>query len=220
MDNLDDLELDAWRSFDSGFANDYLRSEKSREQRARKKVVSLISKMYDDLDIDANKEKRALRILEFGSGNGERFDLVLKSGVKVEWTGIDISPALVESATTRYPSQTWLVGNAEYPERVLGNSDERPYDICLFCHVLEMLSSPQLALMKARLMGIYTIIEFFEPPKGVVHRTEIRNLPESNLPYLRHSIGKSTYLTWLVDAGFKKLDIHQTFGEYEVHVLS
>jgi len=213
------MELNAWRAFDPKFAKNYLRSDESREQSARNKVVSLISDTYSDIQTDENGTRRALRLLEFGSGNGERLDLVLDTEIKVDWTGIDISSALVESATLKHPNQTWIVGDAENPELVLGDALARPYDICLFCHVLEMLDSPELALRKAKLFGKKTIIEFFEPPSEKAHKTEIKFLPESNLPYLRHTIGRETYLEWIANAGFKNLIIHQTFGKYEVHVL-
>lgn len=213
------MESSAWRAFNPKFADNFLRSDKSREQSARNKVVSLISDIYADIQIDEIGARRALRLLEFGSGNGERLDLVLGTGIKVDWTGIDISSALVESATLRHPNQTWIVGDAEYPELVLGDALTRPYDICLFCHVLEMIDSPELALRKAKRIGKITIIEFFEPPNGKVHKTEIKFLAESNLPYLRHTIGRETYLTWIANAGFKNLTIHQTLGKYEVHVL-
>lgn len=213
------MESNAWRAFDPKFADNYLRSDESREQSARNKVVSLISDTYADIQIDEKEDKRALRVLELGSGNGERLDLVLDSGIKVNWTGIDISSALVESATLRHPNQTWIVGDAEYPELVLGDVSVRPFDICLFCHVLEMLESPELALRKAKHLGNVTIIEFFEPPNGIAHKSEIKLLPETNLPYLRHTIGRETYLAWIANAGFKNLIIHQTFGKYEVHVL-
>jgi ubiquinone/menaquinone biosynthesis C-methylase UbiE len=219
MSKINAMELNAWRAFDPKFADNYLRSDGSREQSARNKVVSLISDTYVDIPIDENGIRRALRLLEFGSGNGERLDLVLDTGIKVDWTGIDISSALVESATFRHPNQTWIVGDAEYPELVLRDAAIRPYDICLFCHVLEMLESPELALRKAKLLGKVTIIEFFEPPNGKAHKTEIKYLQETNLPYLRHTIGRETYLAWVASAGFKNLIIHQTFGKYEVHVL-
>ncbi len=219
MFRLHFMESNAWRALDPKFANDYLRSDESREQSARIKVVSLISDTYADIQIDENGARRALRLLEFGSGNGERLDLVLDTEIEVDWTGIDISSALVESATLKHPNQTWIVGDAEYPELVLGDALAPPYDICLFCHVLEMLDSPELALRKAKLIGKKTIIEFFEPPSEKAHKTEIKFLLESNLPYLRHTIGRETYLAWIANAGFKNLVIHKTFGKYEVHVL-
>jgi len=83
-----------------------------------------------------------------------------------------------------------------------------------------MLGSPEMALKKAKVLAKFTIVEFFEPPNGDVHRSAIGMLPESNLPYLRHTIGRETYLTWLANAEFENLTIHKTKGKYEVHVLS
>ena len=144
------MATNAWQAFNSDNADDFLRSVEGREQNARIKVVSLIVDTHKKINKDNYGANRVLRVLEFGSGNGERLDLVLKTGIKVEWTGIDISPALVESAKRRHPDQTWMVGDAEYPENVLGETISVGYDVCLFCHVLEMLESPELALKKAK----------------------------------------------------------------------
>ena len=214
------MATNAWQAFNSDNADDFLRSVEVREQNARTKVVSLILDTHKKINNDKHGANRVLRVLEFGSGNGERLDLVLKTGIKVDWTGIDISPALVESAERRHPDQTWIVGDAEYPENVLGETISVGYDVCLFCHVLEMLESPEMALKKAKGLAKTTIVEFFEPPNGVVHRSEIGMLPESNMPYLRHTIGRETYLTWLANAEYENLTIHKTKGKYEVHVLS
>ena len=214
------MNSNAWQAFTTDSPDQYLRTAESREQRARIKVVSILREAYDLISADGVLGERALRVLEFGSGNGERLDLVLKSGVKVDWTGIDISSVLTSSAARRHPDQNWIVGDAEYPELVFNESTPGTYDICLFCHVLEIVGSPELALRKAKLLGKITVIEFFEPPVGNVHQSEIRFFPESGAPYLRHKIGKETYLTWLANAGFENLTVHQTFGKYEVHVLS
>jgi ubiquinone/menaquinone biosynthesis C-methylase UbiE len=214
------MATNAWQAFNSDNADDFLRSVESREQSARIKVVSLILDAHKKIGRNRDEVKPVLRVLEFGSGNGERLDLVLDAGIEVDWTGIDISSALVESARKRHPGQTWLVGDAEYPENVLGKSISVGFDVCLFCHVLEMLESPEMALKKAKVLARTTIVEFFEPPNGDVHRSAIGMLPESNLPYLRHTIGRETYLTWLANAEFKNLTIHKTKGKYEVHVLS
>ena len=92
------VATNAWEAFNSDNADDFLRSVEGREQNARIKVVSLILDTHKKINIDNHGANRVLRVLEIGSGNGERLDLVLKTGIKVEWTGIDISPALVESA--------------------------------------------------------------------------------------------------------------------------
>lgn len=214
------MATNAWQAFNSDTADDFLRSSESREQSARKKVVSVLFDAYRKMKFDKDGVEPVLRVLELGSGNGERLDFVLETGIKVDWTGIDISSVLVDSAARRHPSQTWVVGNAEFPEKVLGGLKSNSYDVCLFCHVLEMLESPEMALKKAKILAKVTVIEFFEPPNETVHRTEIGLLPESNLPYLRHEIGRETYLTWLANAEFGNLIVHQTFGKYEVHVLS
>ena len=183
VSKLEAMETNAWQAFNSDAADDFLRSSESREQSARKKVVSVLFDEYQKLKFDNDRFDPVLRVLEFGSGNGERLDLVLETGIKVDWTGIDISSVLVDSAAKRHPSQTWIVGDAEFPEEVLGELNSNSFDVCLFCHVLEMLESPEMALKKAKLLSKVTVIEFFEPPNGTVHRSEIGLFPESNFTH-------------------------------------
>jgi SAM-dependent methyltransferase len=206
----------AWKQFDSDAASSYLQNPESREQRAREKVVGLISELANSRKSDGFE---ALNVLELGCGNGERFGLVDKTGMPIHWTGIDISPVLISAATKNFPDQLWIVGDAEFPEKFL-TSCHTIFDVSLFCHVIEMLESPELALSKAAVNAKTTIIEFFEPPADRSHRTEIGFLSENGLPYLRHSIGMETYLTWIKKAGYKNLTVYKTFGKYEVHVLS
>lgn len=210
---------DAWMSFNSVSAKDYLSSVESREQRARNKVIKIISEISSGRQCGVTGDNSTVRVLELGPGNGERLELALSLGLSVAWTGIDISSALIGVARQNSPNHTWLIGDAEYPEQTLGDSTTS-FDVCLFCHVIETLESPELALQKARRLAKYTVIEFFEPPTDEAHRSEIRTLAESGQPYIRHKIGTETYLTWLRSAGFENLVIHRTFGKYEVHVLS
>lgn len=202
---------DAWRNIDSNVAKDYLRSRNSREQNSRHVTISILKRI--------EKECRAsfLEVIEMGCGNGERLDLARKQGLTCNWTGIDVSPALINECRLRHPENIWLLGDVQFPEDVIGKSK---YDVALFCHVLEMVQSPELALIKAKKIAATTIIEFFIPPSDTPDRTDLLFMPETKSPYLRHSINRDTYSQWLVRAGFEAVEIVKTFGTYEVHVLT
>lgn len=210
--------MEAWKSIDPETADSYLLNKENREQNSR---LAVIKELRDiSLSVARLGFPRPLRVLELGCGNGERFGLAISHNLEIEWTGLDISDSLIQVARKRFPGGRWLVGAAECPEDVLASGLSRIFDVCLYCHVIEMIESPEESLKKARELATTTIIEFFEPPRRDSHRTEIRLLPETNLPYLRHQIGWDTYLTWIASAGYSSLMRRQTFGRYEVHVLN
>ena len=202
---------DAWRNIDSEVAKGYLRSKGSREQNARNETISVLKR------IEKKVGAQRLNVVEMGCGNGERLELARQLGMNFDWTGIDISPALVNECKIRYPENAWFLGDVLAPELVL---ERRNFDVALFCHVLEMVQSPEIALTKAKKIASTTVIEFFRPPSASPDRTDLLFMNESDDPYLRHSINRDTYFQWLVRAGFVSVEIVRTFGTYEVHVLA
>jgi ubiquinone/menaquinone biosynthesis C-methylase UbiE len=202
---------DAWRNIDSKFAKNYLRTDSSREQRARKETISVLNRIKKRIG------SQSLSVIEMGCGNGERLELARQLGMRCDWTGIDISPALIDECKKRYPESQWHLGDVLNPEIAVGKCK---FDVALFCHVLEIVQSPELALTKSKQIASTTVIEFFRPPSDSPDQTEILFMKESESPYLRHSINRDTYFQWLVRAGFVSVEIVRTFGTYEVHILT
>ena len=78
-------------------------------------------------------------VLEVGCGPGDLASRILSPGV--DYLGIDIDEAEIETARERYPHLSFQMGNA-YELPVASNS----FDLVIACEVLEHLEDPQRAL--------------------------------------------------------------------------
>lgn len=78
-------------------------------------------------------------VLELGCGPGDLASRILPPGV--DYLGIDIDEAEIETARERYPHLSFQMGNA-YELPVESNS----FDLVIACEVLEHLEDPQRAL--------------------------------------------------------------------------
>lgn len=59
-----------------------------------------------------NHDLQGCSVLDVGCGTGDLFDRLQRSGSKCEYTGIDLSGAMIRRARERFPSANFLEGNA------------------------------------------------------------------------------------------------------------
>ena len=62
-------------------------------------------------------------ILDLGCGSGDLFADVRAAGIDVEWTGMDLLPASLETAIGRYPQAHWIEGSADEVPMADGSVD-------------------------------------------------------------------------------------------------
>lgn len=59
-----------------------------------------------------NHNLQGCSLLDVGCGTGDLFDHLQRRGAPCEYTGIDLSPAMIRRARTRFPSAAFFEGNA------------------------------------------------------------------------------------------------------------
>lgn len=81
-------------------------------------------------------------LLDVGCGTGIELDGILAEGLKVDYTGLDITPEFVAFCRERFPEQAFMLGN------VLSLSAARVYDVVSARAVLEHLEDGGRALRR------------------------------------------------------------------------
>jgi SAM-dependent methyltransferase len=87
------------------------------------------------------KKEGFKNMLEIGCGSGQIFGLLQKEGFKDAYTGIEMSPEVINTNKTRHPGAAWSVGSVYE----LGHIPP-VNDCCLAYFVLEHLVFPEKAL--------------------------------------------------------------------------
>jgi trans-aconitate methyltransferase len=107
-------------------------------------------------------------LLDVGCGTGIELDGILTEGLKVEYTGLDLTPEFIHFCREKYPTETFMQGD------VLSLSAERAYDAVSARAVLEHLEDGERALRRLwEACSKVCVISWFIPPgmKDEVERT-------------------------------------------------
>jgi SAM-dependent methyltransferase len=164
---------------------------------------------------------RRVSLLDLGCGSAALYDYLRRSGLDCDYTGVEFSERLFEAA------QTTLAGEAG--ARVIRDdvatlsAVHGRFDIAVYSHVIEMLGSPEAALLAARDRARKIVIRFFEPPDHETDLVEVRELDTGDgksVPYLRRSIGRDQYRLILGKLGCASVDVYRDEQSREqTHVL-
>jgi ubiquinone/menaquinone biosynthesis C-methylase UbiE len=164
---------------------------------------------------------KSLRLLDLGCGNGQLYEFFHASGLPCRYTGVDFSDSLLAAARAAVgsdPNACFVRANIETLEGVVGD-----FDVAVYSHVVEMLSSPEASLTNARRLAGRIAIRFFEPPDFDTDLVELRELDVGDgrvEPYLRRKMSRDYYRMILAKIGCSRVDIYQEFGDKDqVHVL-
>ena len=117
------------------------------------------------------------------------------------------------------------------PEAIFINDDvgqltkiNGKFNLAIYSHVIEMLSSPEGSLIKARKIADKIIIRFFEPPVFEYDTVELKEMEVSRnirVPYLRRKMSNDYYRMILQKIGCKKVDIYKDkYSKDQIHVLN
>jgi hypothetical protein len=97
------------------------------------------------------------------------------------------------------------------------------FDVAVYSHVLEILSSPERALRSASERARHVAIRFFEPPDAEMDLVELREMEigdGSTVPYLRRTMGRDFYRLILAKVGCHRVDVYQDeTAKDQIHVL-
>jgi SAM-dependent methyltransferase len=208
MDSL----ANSWGSFSPQSAFEYLRTSGYPSLTSRK-ILTDILKKYSRF--------RRLSLIDLGCGNAQLYDHLKEQEVACTYTGVDFSDPLLEAAATLHRGDL----HARFIKddvNDLGNVDGE-YDIALYSHVVETLSSPERSLLKARTLAKRIIIRFFEPPDFETDAVELKEMDVGDgrkVPYIRRKMSRDYYRLILTKMRCRRVDRYRDdSSKDQVHVL-
>lgn len=205
---MDVLEK-SWSSFSHGVAETYLKGFGHPAETSKTIVADLIRQLSGGGEVS---------ILDVGCGNAQMLQFLKDQGIKCHYTGVDFSLPLLKVAMRNFPDSEFLCDNIETLLSLKGT-----YDIALYSHVIELLSSPEEALLAARKVARKIMIRFYEPPEFEVDRVELKEMDigaETKVPYLRRKMSRDYYRLVLYKIGCRKVEIYKdTASKDQVHLL-
>jgi len=202
----------SWSAFPETIARTYMKGFGSPDLSTKREVRRIIKEISGNSNI---------RLIEFGCGNAQMYEY-LKEEVEITYTGVDFSEPLIEAARLN-------INNDKNVELVAGDicefdKKDNTYDMVLFSHVIEMLSSPSQALAKAKELAPIILIRFFEAPTYEHDLVELLDMDvgkDQKVPYLRRKMGSDYYKLILQKLGCNKVDVYAVNPtcKDQVHVL-
>lgn len=199
----------SWSAFSDERAERYLVSDGSPSPESRDIVGDVLQKLAS---------RRGIAVLDLGCGNGWMYRYLAERQIPLRYTGVDFSEPLLNVARRLSPEAEFVRDDVEQLSTV-----RQSFDVVLYSHVLEMLGSPQAALLRAAELAPVVIIRFFNPPENDVDSVEIAEMDVGGktVPYLRRSMSHDYYRLLLASTGCSSVDVyHCEFSRDQVHVCS
>jgi len=202
---------ESWSSFSSEVASKYLKGFGHPSEDSKRLLADVLVR---------EAHGKPLKLIELGCGNGQLAEYFVSRSMDFTYLGVDFSDPLLEAARTTFAKASQIHFIKEDVERLESVSDA--FDVAIFSHVIEMLSSPEAALAAAKRVAKVIAIRFFEPPDHETTRVELRFMdtgaPQSP-PYLRWSMSNDYYRLILAKLGVKVVDVYQSRDRDQIHLL-
>jgi len=204
---------ESWSSFSADIASRYLKTFGAPSLESKALLVDVLR------DLSGG---RSLKLIELGCGNGQLAEYFRAQALDFSYLGVDFSEPLLNAGRQMFagdPAISFIHDDVQSLGLINGR-----FDIAIYSHVIEMLSSPEASLQSSRRLADKIVIRFFEPPEADLTTVELRDLntgkPESGfVPYLRWTMGRDFYRLILAKLGAKRVDIYRTQTKDQVHVL-
>lgn len=200
--------LEAWNSFSPNIAHKYLKTFGYPSLNSKKLLADII-KIYT--------EKNDISVIDLGCGNAQLYSYFKENNILCRYTGVDFSKPLLQVAQKAYPEAVFINDDIENLTKVNGK-----YDVVIYSHVIEMLSSPELSLSNAIKLAPVIIIRFFEPPEFQVDTVEIKEMDvgKGSVTYIRRKMSKDYYCMILAKINCKRVDIYRDHtAKDQIHIL-
>jgi SAM-dependent methyltransferase len=204
----------SWSSFSRGLAARYLKSHGHPSSSSKQLLVEVLE------SLSGRVRTGPLSILDLGCGNAQLYEYFKDQGLRCRYTGVDFSTPLLEIARANHAGDenaTFVTDDVIELRHVAGR-----FDVALYSHVLEMLSSPEGSLRRARELAPTIVIRFFEPPELEVDTVELREMEvddAATAPYLRWQLSRDHYRLMLANTGCRRVEVYRDVTKDQVHVL-
>jgi ubiquinone/menaquinone biosynthesis C-methylase UbiE len=213
----------SWGSFSERIAKRYLKTYGFPSETSKQLLGDVLEEM-------ARKKfglgKRELAILDLGCGNAQLYEYFRERELPCRYTGVDFSEPLLEVAreTTAGDDRANFV-HADVNDITCIDG---LFDVVLYSHVMEILSSPERSLRHARALAPIVIIRFFEPPEFEEDTVELRELEVEEdadgnslkMPYLRRQMSRDHYRLILARLDCSQVDVYRDgSSKDQIHVL-
>jgi SAM-dependent methyltransferase len=207
-----DIQSESWNSLTPQRAAEYLKSYGHPSQGSKQLLLEVIQEYAAG---------RSVSLLDLGCGNAQLYEFLREHNLDCDYTGVDFSEPLLEIARTNHsrdPRVRFVQADVNTLVGVRGC-----FDIALYSHVIEMISSPEMSLVAARQLAGCIMIRFFEPPERHADLVELREMEVGDgqmVPYLRRTMGRDYYRLILAKLGCKRVNSYQDEStKDQIHVL-
>jgi SAM-dependent methyltransferase len=207
----------SWSSFSRGLAAKYLKSHGHPSPTSKHLLVDVLEGLGSGV---LGLGSRPLSILDLGCGNAQLYEYFKERGLRCTYTGVDFSIPLLDVARANHANDQSATFMADDVVE-LGNVQGR-FDVALYSHVLEMISSPERSLRQASELARLVVIRFFEPPEFEEDTVELREMEvgeSETVPYLRWQLSRDHYRLMLSRTGCRRVDVYRDVTKDQVHVL-
>jgi SAM-dependent methyltransferase len=208
----------SWGSFSSGIAARYLKTYGYPAPTSKELLVDVLEELARERALGSG---RSLAILDLGCGNAQLYEYFKERKLRCTYTGVDISPPLLDVAQQNHagdPSARFLADDIVE----LGEVDGR-FDVVLYSHVFEILSSPERSLRRARELAPLVVIRFYEPPEFEEDTVDLLEMEIDEggapVPYIRWKMSRDHYRLILRKTGCREVDVYRDVSKDQVHVL-
>jgi ubiquinone/menaquinone biosynthesis C-methylase UbiE len=200
---------DSWGSFAPEIAKKYLKSY-GHPSLSSKELLLEVLKAYTHGNLKP-------KLLDLGCGNGQLGEFFISSNFECEYTGVDFSEVLLSAARLALPNSRFIQSDINNLQEI---GDE--FDVAIYSHVFELLSSPEECLHAAKRLADIIVIRFYEPPDFEFDSVELRWMESGfgeQIPYLRRKISRDFYRLILAKVGCKLVEVYRDSTKDQVHVL-
>jgi ubiquinone/menaquinone biosynthesis C-methylase UbiE len=200
---------DSWNSFSPEMAEKYLKTFGHPSLTSKELLWEVLHSLG---------RGKKLKIVDLGCGNANMAEYLQSKGMDFSYTGVDASEELLKVAASALTEVDFVQDDLCKLSKVGGQ-----FDVALYSHVLEILSSPEESLLAARNMAKKIVIRFFEPPEHEADVTELRWMDVGQadpVPYLRRKMSRDFYRLVLSRIKCRQVDVFRDVSSRDqVHVL-
>jgi ubiquinone/menaquinone biosynthesis C-methylase UbiE len=209
---MKDLLQNSWNAFSPEIASKYLKSFGFPAKGSKIILMEILKKEFNT---------NRLSILDLGCGNAQIYEFFKQESISCHYTGVDFSDALLDAgrkANVKDANIRLIKDDVSVLSKLDGN-----YDVAIYSHVIEMMSSPEASLLRVSKLAKAIIIRFFEPPEFDVDTVELLEMDigeGQKVPYLRRKMSRDYYRLILTKMNCKHVDIYRdTESKDQIHVL-